>query len=371
MRALSDTISSGQEIDALDPSKDLIESFPSSYALREPSFLMLQWAITKDALSLSAQRDEEEEQQFQLDTIHRILEYFPDTISELDKKGQHYMVYVIRSNSVRLFGELLRYNRRLAKLRDGSGKMLIHYCVSYARTPELLYCVTTAMGKSLTELVTSCYDDRGNLPIHSSMQGSSAVQIVKEVLFANTEAVKVPNKDGLYPLHLSAAGDDLEKVKCVFSAYPHAINVVDSNGWLPIQHAAFACKSVEIIKYLHQLFPDSVKRPHQSGRLPLHYAAVNCLSSKGNLSNLIASIIDSITLPIYLPNYLPIFASSSHQVPDRCLSRWSALLRRQPEAAVTQHHREMHLHDPRPPEMHSSTTGRISTWSEHGRCSDT
>ena len=305
MRALSDTISSGQEIDALDPSKDLIESFPSSYALREPSFLMLQWAITKDALSLSAQRDEEEEQQFQLDTIHRILEYFPDTISELDKKGQHYMVYVIRTNSVRLFEELLRYNRRLAKLRDGSGKMLIHYCVSYARTPELLYCVTAAMGKSLTELVTSCYDDRGNLPIHSSMQGSSAVQIVKEVLFANTEAVKVPNKDGIYPLHLSAAGDDLEKVKCVFSAYPHAINVVDSNGWLPIQHAAFACKSVEIIKYLHQLFPDSVKRPHQSGRLPLHYAAVNCLSSKGNLSDLMSSIIDDITLPIYLPTYLP------------------------------------------------------------------
>lgn len=183
MNTFVDTILSGQEVNQLDPSKDLIESFPLSNKIFESNWLMLQWVITKDGLPNinNNSNSEIEDDDYQMDVISKVIEYYPDCMNELDKKGQHYMVYIIRTNSVYLFNEILKYNRRISKLKDGSGKMLIHYCAMYAIYPELLYCVCESMGKSIIELATSCIDDNGNLPIHCCASGCSSVQILKEV----------------------------------------------------------------------------------------------------------------------------------------------------------------------------------------------
>mmetsp|Transcript_22740 Transcript_22740/g.50584 ORF Transcript_22740/g.50584 Transcript_22740/m.50584 type:complete len:478 (-) Transcript_22740:342-1775(-) len=275
VNTLSDTIVSGQELHALDPSKDLIESFPCAYKLAEPSWLMLNFTITRDGMP----PQDDEDEHFHVDTIQRVKQLFPESLLEIDKKGQHFMQYVLRTGSVALVEELLQ-GSRAAKFKDGMGQLPIHYCATHAQSVEMLYCIVDAMGVPAAQLMSTCYDDDGNLPLHCAALGSCSLAVLKDILFSCPDAVKVPNKEGKLPLHLAALSSSVEKLATLFSAYPHAISTPDHNGWLPLQHAAFACKSVAIVEFLCGKFPEAMRRPHQSGRLPLHYAAVTCHSSK-------------------------------------------------------------------------------------------
>ena len=276
VKTVADTIVVGQDIDQLDPMKDLIESFPSAYSLGDPEWLILDWTIAGDGVPI----DSDEECDYRLDCVHNILEHYPDSLNEIDKKGQHHLSYVLRTNSVRLLEDFLRMNRKVAGVKDGTGKYPIHYAAMYAQTSELLYSIIEAVGKPTLELMSRCADDEGNLPLHSAMSGVCSVSVLKEILFAYPDAVRVPNKEGKLPLHIGSSGVSVEKMAAVFSAFPNAISTADRNGWLPITHAAFACKSVEVVEFLHDAYPEAMHRPHQSGRLPLHYAAVTCYSSK-------------------------------------------------------------------------------------------
>ena len=276
VNTLSDTIVTGQELNALDPSKDLIESFPCSYQLGQPGWLMLNWTITRDGMPPT----DDEDENFHKDTIHHVLDYFPSCVNEIDKKGQHYFTYALRTNNISLIEDLLKYDSNIVHVKDGTGMYVLHHTVLYSQTTDILYTILDTIKKPLTQLASSCYDDNGNLPLHTCVIGSSTIAILKEILFAYPDAVKIPNKEGKLPLHLAACNTDIEKLTTIFSAFPHAISIPDRNGWIPLMHAAYTCKSIEIIEFLHVNFPDSMKRPHQSGRLPLHYAAVTCFSSK-------------------------------------------------------------------------------------------
>jgi ankyrin repeat protein len=276
VNTLTDTIVTGQELNHLDPSKDLIESFPCAYQVGSPGWLMLNWTITKDGMPPT----DDEDENFHTETIHRVLDYFPACVDEIDKKGQRYFTYVLRTNNTPLIEDMIKYDPRTVNVKDGTGQYPLHFTAAHAQTSDLLYTIIEAIGAPAAQLASRCFDDNGNLPLHSCVSGSSCLAVLKEILFAYPDAVKVPNKEGKLPLHLAACNNDVEKLSTVFSAFPHAISIPDKNGWIPIMHAAYTCKSLEVVQFLHDSFPDSLKRPHQSGRLPLHYAAVSCASSK-------------------------------------------------------------------------------------------
>lgn len=276
VNTLTDTIVTGQELNQLDPSKDLIESFPCSYQVGSPGWLMLNWTITRDGMPPS----DDEDENFHMDTIHRVLEYFPDCVNEIDKRGQHYLTYALRTNNITLIEDMIKYDPHALKVKDGTGQFPIHHTAAHAQSADLLYTMMESIGIPASQLMSRCFDDNGNLPLHSCVAGASSMAILKEILFAYPDAVKVPNKEGKLPLHLCACNTDLDKLATVFSAFPHAISIPDKNGWIPMMHAAYTCKSIEVIQFLHENFAESIKRPHQSGRLPLHYAAVTCHSSK-------------------------------------------------------------------------------------------
>ena len=276
VNTMTDTIVTGQDLNQLDPSKDLIESFPCAYQVGRPGWLILNWTITRDGMLPTS----DEDANFHLDTIHRVLKLFPDCVNEIDKKGQHYLTYVLRTNSMPLIEDMLKFDPRSVRVRDGTGQLPLHYVCSYAQSTELMYTVIDAIGTPASQLMSRCFDENGNLPLHSCVAGTSSIAVLKEILFAYPDAVKVPNKEGKLPLHICACNTDVDKLSTVFSAFPHAISTPDKNGWIPMMHAAYTCKSVEVIQFLHESFPDAIRRPHQSGRLPLHYAAVTCHSSR-------------------------------------------------------------------------------------------
>lgn len=276
VQTLTSAIVTGVEIEKHDPSKDLVESFPCNYLLRQPEWLMLNWTILRDGKPPQTKEEEE----FYVDSTTKALEYFPRSANEIDKVGQTYMAYVFRSNCVSLVELMLKRDTRIVNMKDGTGRQLVHYCAAHAQKVELLYCIVEASGKSMNVLMSTSLDGDGNLPLHTAAGGCCSTSVLKEILFAYPDAIKLTNKEGKLPLHISACNNNVDNLNSLFAAYPHGAGCPDNNGWLPMQHAAYTCNSIDVVRYLHENYPNSINRPHKSGRLPLHYAAASCIDSK-------------------------------------------------------------------------------------------
>lgn len=274
-KTMLDTIVQGKELLYTDPMKDLVDSYPWSHALTTPHWLMLPWALMET--NLNASRTEQE----QIETTRRVLKHYPDSMAEVDRQGQHYMTYAIRSQSLNLLEELLHYHREGAILPDGKGRRAIHYCAQFSQSVEAMVLLGNAAKKSLPQLLLSATDDYGNTPLHIAAGGCCAPELLKEILFSCPDAARARNNDGMLPLHVAAGKGGIEAVTALATAFPTGISVADRNHWLPIHHAAYDSREVEVVKYLHESLPAAVSKPQAgNGRLPIHYAAVKCLSSR-------------------------------------------------------------------------------------------
>eukprot|EP01031_Cornospumella_fuschlensis_P036237 gene36237-43958_t len=274
-KTMVDTIVSGKELLPSDPMKDLVDSFPWSHTFQSPYWLMLDWALMTKYI------DGNTDDQVIMETSRDVLKYFPDCLSEVDKMGHHYMTYAIRSQSTDLLKQMLYYHPDGHKIADGKGRRAIHYAAAYSQSVETLLILSNNKRSALAHMLLNTLDDYGNTPLHLAASGHSSITVLKEILFACPDAIRVRNNDGMLPLHIAAGKGSLENVQALVSAFPNAINVTDKNHWLPIHHAAYDNRSVDVVKYLCEAFPDPLRKPQSSsGRLPLHFAAVKCLSSK-------------------------------------------------------------------------------------------
>jgi hypothetical protein len=264
----------GKELHLSDPMKDLVDSYPWAHTLASPHWLMMNWTLMER--HLNAEKSEADH----LETVKRALKYFPNTLAEVDKFGQHYVTYAIRSQSIPLLEEVLHYHNDGALILDGKGKQAIHYASHYSQSVEALIVIAEVNRKPLREVLQTV-DDYGNTPLHLAAAGLSSHEVLKEILFSLPDAIRIKNNDGLLPLHIAAGKASVEVVGALVSAFPTAISVTDKNGWLPLHHAAYDNKHVEVIKYIHEAYPKAMTIPQaSSGRLPLHYATVKCWSSK-------------------------------------------------------------------------------------------
>ena len=57
----------------------------------------------------------------------QVIELYPESIQEIDKKGQHFLSYVIRTNSVPLLEYFIASNKNCVRYKDGTGKQAVHY----------------------------------------------------------------------------------------------------------------------------------------------------------------------------------------------------------------------------------------------------
>lgn len=148
----------GEQLRDTDLLKELLDSFPWQQTVSTPLFSMLNWAIL-DGFHLSGniadgiEKEKEKEfeakeesfelkqdytsderivtksfeEEFYTKRIAKVIQLFPDTINEIDKKGQHFLSYVIRTNSVPLLEYFISINKHCVRFKDGTGKQAIHY----------------------------------------------------------------------------------------------------------------------------------------------------------------------------------------------------------------------------------------------------
>lgn len=347
IKTIGDTILVGKDLDYHDPMKDLIDSFPWEYSLTrhtESHWLLLDWALMSPFLSRLYSPSEDSTQsplilQLEKDKslhytslIKNILKYYPVSITEIDKFGQHYLSYLIRSADIilantntpittnhSLLEDVIQYHKNCCKLYDGKGKLAIHYAAHYSQSVETLLIISEGMKKPLTDIMYNTVDDLGNLPLHHACYGNCSLAVFREILFNYPDAVKIPNNQDALPIHIlsqyayapltsanalptinpshsrtggpvsqvppsstsSLITDNLEKFRLLISSYPQGLETLDGNGLIPLQIAAFYSKSLDYIKFLYEQYRMAISRPcNDTGRLPLHYNTVYCYSSK-------------------------------------------------------------------------------------------
>lgn len=96
----------------------------------------------------------------------------------------------------------------------------------------------------------------------------------------------VCDSNGLLPLHHAACVSPVEVVRFLADSHPSGLTHRDNSGWLPMHHAA-GYGSVDVVQYFAQRYEPALQAKTNDGWLPLHVAAqfaplmvVQCLASK-------------------------------------------------------------------------------------------
>mmetsp|Transcript_7417 Transcript_7417/g.12473 ORF Transcript_7417/g.12473 Transcript_7417/m.12473 type:complete len:407 (-) Transcript_7417:846-2066(-) len=115
-------------------------------------------------------------------------------------------------------------------------------------------------------------DNYGFRALHYAAYVGTA-DIVQFLLAANPGAAKQSNKHGVLPLNACIVNpnSDVNMVRSMHAVYPKAIRIPDNEGLLPI-HKAVQHSNLDVIKYLVESYPESTLIPDHEGLLPLHYS---------------------------------------------------------------------------------------------------
>lgn len=290
-KALLDRLLTGQDLGEKDPLRDLVESFPWKHSMASSHWLMVAWTLMLPHLH-GNEKDEGDDRVDEGDKtseaggsaihrqqVHEVLKFYPTSMAELDKVGQHYLAYALRCPYLDVVEEVLRYHPAGATLVDPKGRQAIHYAGHYCQSVETLYVLTKYTKKSLPQLLLYARDDYGNTALHYASRGRCSMEVLKEIVFACPELARLTNNDGELPIHVASGQGSVEVVQTLAMTYPQAIQLTDRLGWLPIHHAAYHNASVEVLKYLVSCDNQALLRRHASTqRLALHYAVVHCPS---------------------------------------------------------------------------------------------
>lgn len=125
-------------MESSNPLKDLIDSFPWNQGSNQSTWYMLNWAIL-DGFLLNGDKDDESgrdrdekeyefRNNFALQRVANVVKFFPDTVKEIDRKGQHFL-------SMPLLEQFIAANRQCVRYKDGTGKQAIHYVGQHPPSP--------------------------------------------------------------------------------------------------------------------------------------------------------------------------------------------------------------------------------------------
>ena len=131
-------------------------------------------------------------------------------------------------------------------------------------------------------------DGAGQTLLHRAA-GKRSVTFCKLLVEQNTEAVRVTDRCGNLPFHLSCAANNVDTAKYLYQLYPDSIDIPISINGLYAIHVALRYKGStgnrsELIRFLLKHDRGAVTRPDEHGYLPLHIAL------------LVNSIIDVVRL---------------------------------------------------------------------------
>ena len=97
-------------------------------------------------------------------------------------------------------------------------------------------------------------NERHGLPLHAACRNGANLQIIRELISANPEAVStetLPLKN--LPLHLALANDDIVRadvIKSLIVNYRESVQHANAEGNYPLHIACLSCASEEVLNLL-------------------------------------------------------------------------------------------------------------------------
>ena len=205
---------------------------------------------------------------------------------------------------------------KLASQLDEDGFLPLHYAAEFCQDKQFLQFIIQQNPSALVTLTTcifginSTYDE---IPIEKSIKNKNmdilmalaeasresvfmkstsngngtllhycagrnidiSTKLFQNLIYAYQDALKTKNFFGYCPLHIALCGGNLMKVSLLLERCKEVATIADSDGCLPIMHAA-SYSPLEIFKKLSDIYPDGVREYDNMDNSILHSACNNC-----------------------------------------------------------------------------------------------
>lgn len=168
--------------------------------------------------------------------------------------------------------ELLRLRAEWVTERDDEGKLAIHLVCSNANTSCPTWvdaCFYRPKRIKRASVSDTFYETYGV---------GDSVKIVELLLKMHPESAKVPDSEGMLPLHLVCRhGSPFPVFQTVFQAFPQAgvLRSDDREDRYPLHMACTRNKRPEVILFLADRAPQAISHQDSSGHTPLHLACAS------------------------------------------------------------------------------------------------
>lgn len=176
------------ELDDLDPSKHLVESFPNTRSMLEKRWLPLQWGAVGN-IGLVNNREID----LRISNLNNIAMVFPETINELDREGRSFLHYCCRLESVKLIDRALRITKPpiLLTFPNSNGAFPVHNASRYSKSESVVSYLINAMPEIIRQ-----GNFENTLPLHWAAAKSRNVKIIEALLSAYPDGIEKPNNEG-------------------------------------------------------------------------------------------------------------------------------------------------------------------------------
>ena len=251
----------GIQINDLDPSRHLIESFPDETKISDKRWLKLQWAIICNKQLKSP-----------LDTLQILSSSDPESIKELDKEGRSILHYASRLEDINLLQTITNITTTKSgygyDFTNHNGALPLHNVARFGKSYPVYRKVLEAYPQAI-----QMPNEAGTLPLHWAAAKNSSIEIVKDIILTFPGAISIVNNEGCLPLHTAGQNTNLLIVQDIYQRHPDAIKSLDYEGGYPLHHACCMNPNIDVVAFLYNAFPDAIKTPQADGMLPLHLAA--------------------------------------------------------------------------------------------------
>lgn len=283
MKQMMSAVSSGMDVDDLDPSRHLVESFPQEAAFGRGDWLPLHWAVLgeanmpcgkcyafKNGTSSSSFVDTNEVDR-RIRVVKALMTTYPSMANQLDKEGRSILHYAARQNSEALVDCVIQHTSPDGfgpDVANANGAFPLHNVARFSKSTA----VAATMLQNSPHIITVGNND-GTLPLHWAAAKNTNLGILEILIKAHPDAIKIANHEGYLPLHSAGQNNQLHIVQAIYKANPAAISVRDSEGGVPLHHASCFNSNLEVVKFLYSSYREGVTVVQEDGITPLHLAA--------------------------------------------------------------------------------------------------
>lgn len=197
--------------------------------------------------------------------------------------------------------------------RDLEGRTVLHVAARLDSVP--LFQCTLRQCKDFNGPTLATANANGALPLHNTARFSRSEEVFRAVAKAYPGALTITNNEGLYPLHWAAAKNrSLGIIRCLLQYQPESINVVNNESCLPL-HCAGQNDSLEVVQAIYAADPRAISIPDHEGGLPLHHAC--CLAENVEVVRFLYEAYKEAITVAEEEDQFPIHLAASHNTcPD-------------------------------------------------------